>query len=664
MNRHLRNIIAICILLIAASYLPAQIKLPAVVGDNMVIQRDAKVSIWGWAAPNAKISISGTCMKAPASAVAGKDGKWSASFDSLGAGGPYTLSMKDSSDGSTLELKNILCGEVWLCSGQSNMEWSIARSDNAAQETAAANYPMIRLFHIPKASSPDKQTDVSAKWMECTPENIPAFSAVAYFFGRNIHSELNVPVGLINSSWGGSVIQAWIPTEGYEGLDRLEDTLAQIKQKTPGSPEYTENLKKAIESVQDWRTKAVEALRTGTFVPDLAAVSLNLPQNNHGIQGLYNAMIHPIIPYTIKGALWYQGESNRLDGMLYYEKKKALIEGWRKLWGVGDFPFYYVHLAPYKYPDEESLPLVWEAQLYSLNIPNTGMALTNDIGNYDDIHPTNKQDVGKRLALWALAKDYGKKDIVYSGPLYKKVRFENGKAYVSFDHSGSGLTTRDGKSPDWFELAGDDGVFHKAQAKIEGKDTVVVSSSEVKDPQVVRLGWNKRATPNLMNKEGLPTPAFSSDIEIRLLPQGKNLALNKPYESSNVNRHGEAWKQGLTNGNWAEDALNCYATNEDMTFPKHATIDLGAIETVSKVYIGVPAFGSTKTVQIALSTDGENFQQAGEYVFSQKKSERKMISFKPAKARYVRIVYPDYYTTQVNYSPGFMFTTEVEVYSN
>ncbi len=664
MNRQIRNIITVCILFAAASTLLAEIKLPAVVGDNMVIQRDTIVNIWGWAAPNAKIAISGSCMKSPAAAVAGKDGKWSASFSSLGAGGPYTLTIKDGSDGSTLALNNILCGEVWLCSGQSNMEWRVSSSDNPAQEIAAANYPKIRLFHIPKASSPDKQKDVVASWVECTPENIPNFSAVGYYFGRNLHDELNVPVGLINSSWGGSVIDAWIPTEGYEGLDRLGSILSQIKQKTPGSPEYTENLKKAIETVQDWRTKAVEAMKTGTSAPDLAAVSLNLPQNNHGIQGLYNAMIYPIIPYTIKGALWYQGESNRLDGMLYYEKKKALIEGWRKLWGVGDFPFYYVHLAPYKYPDAESLPLVWEAQLYCLNIPNTGMAVTNDIGNYENIHPTNKQDVGKRLALWALAKDYGKKDIVYSGPLYKNARFANGKAYVSFNHSGSGLTTRDGKTPDWFEVAGDDGVFHKAQAMIEGKDTVVVSSDEVKEPQAVRLGWDKSATPNLMNKEGLPTPAFSSDIEVRTLPQGKNLALNKPYESSNPNTHGDAWKQGLTNGSWAEDALNCYATNENVEFPKYATIDLGAIETVGKVYIGVPAFGSTKTVQIELSTDGKDFKPAGKYVFSQKKSERTMISFKPVKARYVRVVYLDYYTTVVNYSVGFMFTTEVEVYSN
>ena len=662
MKTQIRSIILMFILS-AAAYLPAQIKLPAVVGDNMVIQRDTMVNIWGWAAPNAKISVSGSCMKAPASAVAGKDGKWSANFESLGAGGPYTLAMKDNSDGSTVELKNILCGEVWLCSGQSNMGFTVARVDNAKQEIDSANYPNIRLFNIPTASSPEKQTDVKAAWVECTPESVSNFSAVGYFFGRNLHTELNIPVGLINSSWGGSIIEAWIPTEGYEGLGLLDNILGQIKQKTPGSPEYTENLKKAIESVQDWRTKAVEAMKNGTSVPDLPAVSLNLMQGNHGIQGLFNAMIHPIIPYTIKGAIWYQGESNLLDGMLYSEKMKALIGGWRKLWGVGEFPFYYVHLAPYKYSGINNLPYLWEAQLYALNIPNTGMAVTNDIGNFTDIHPTNKQDVGKRLSLWALAKDYGK-DIVYSGPLYKSVKFQDGKAYVTFDHSGSGLATRDGKTPDSFEIAGGDNVFHAAQAKIEGKDTVVVWSDKVTDPKVVRLGWTDGASPNLINKEGLPTASFSSDIEIRTLPKGKNLALNKPYECSNTNLHGSAWRQGLTNGNWGEDALNCFATNEETVFPKYATIDLGKIETVSKVHIGVPSFGSTKTVQIELSTDGKDFKYAGQYVFSQKKSERKMISFNPAQARYVRVVYPDYYTTSVNYSVGFMFTTEVEVYSN
>ncbi len=663
MRTHIKVIIAIYTIL-ASSTAFAQIELPAVFGDNMVLQRDTMVRIWGQAAPGGNISISGSCMVSSAKAQADSSGKWSAEFKTKSAAGPYMLTVKDNSDNTIIKLNNILCGEVWLCSGQSNMEWPVAKTDNAKEEVAGASYPNIRLFHIPKKSSPDKQTDVDASWQECNPQNIPGFTAIGYFFGRYIHKELDVPIGLVESAWGGSVIDAWAPTEGYEGLGRLEDRLREIKQKTPGTVDYQSRLKKAIENVSHWQEQAADAMKAGCAVDDLPAISLNLRQGNHGIQGLYNAMIHPIIPYTIKGVLWYQGESNIHEGALYHEKQKALIGGWRQIWDQGDFPFYYVHLAPYKYSQTEALPFAWEAQLYSLNIPNTGMAVINDIGNYENIHPTNKQDVGKRLALWALAKNYDREDIVYSGPLFKSAEFKGSKAIVTFDHSGSGLTTRDGKAPDWFEVTGDDGKFYKAKATISGKNTVTVWADEVVAPTIVRLGWDQGATPNLMNKEGLPTPAFSSDIALRLpLPQGKNHALNKPYDCSDQNTHGVGWKRGLTNGSWAQDALNCFASNENETFPKNATIDLQSTETVSGVYIGVPAFGSTKTVQIELSTDGKDFKPVGKYVFKQKKSEKARIAFKPQQAHYVRVVYLDHYSAKVGYNPNFVFTTEVEVYS-
>jgi sialate O-acetylesterase len=657
-----KQICCILILIILTGSAIAKIELNSVFDSGMVLQRNTTVNIWGQASPQAQVTITGSCLINPVTVRAGRGGEWQAGLETKDAGGPHNLIITDQKDKTSIELTDILCGEVWLCSGQSNMQMSVANSDNAQEETAKADYPGIRLFHVPMASSPDKQSDVNAKWQKCSPETIPGFSAAGYYFGRKLHKELNVPIGLIHSSWGGSRIEAWIPTVGYEGLDRLSNIYEEIRAKTPGSSEYAANLKAALSRVEQWQKQALEALKEGKAADDLPSVNLNLPQANKGIQGLYNAMIHPIVPYTIKGAIWYQGEANRLDGMLYYEKMKALINGWRKVWNQGDFPFYYVHLAPYRYGEDEALQLVWEAQTQSLTIPNTGMAVTNDIGNYQDIHPKNKQDVGKRLALWALAKDYGKTDLVYSGPLFKSADFAGGKAIVKFDHSGSGLTTRDGKAPDWFEIAGDDGVFCKANAEITDKDTVTVWSEEVSSPRIVRLGWNKGATPNLMNKEGLPTPAFSSDIKTRLLPEGENFALNKPYTCTDENTHGTAWRQGLTDGSWEENGLNCFASNETSRFPKYATIDLEQIRTVSKAYIGVPAFGSTRNVEIQLSTDGKDFRTAGKYEFSLRKSEKALISFPPQQARYVRLAYLDTYGTRVNYNENFVFTTEVEVY--
>ena len=247
----------------------------------------------------------------PVEAQVDADGKWKAAFKTKGAGGPYNLIVKDKSDDTSVELTDILCGEVWLCSGQSNMEWSVSRADNSEEEIANADYPNIRLFHIPKATSPDKQTDVNAKWEKCSPETIPGFSAVGYFFGRSLYKELNIPIGLIESAWGGSVIEAWIPTVGYNQSDRLDALYNEVKAKTPGSSEYTKKLQEALTKVKAWEKDASAALRNGTAVDDMPAIQLNLRQGNHGVQGLYNAMIHPIVPYTIKGAIWYQGESNR-----------------------------------------------------------------------------------------------------------------------------------------------------------------------------------------------------------------------------------------------------------------------------------------------------------------------------------------------------------------
>lgn len=490
----------------------AEVKLPRVFGNNMVLQRDMPVPIWGWAAADEEISITLSKQNGEAEAVhtetakADEKGNWQVKLPATSAGGPYTLNVVGN---NTVELSNILFGEVWVCSGQSNMAWSVNTSNNRDAEIAAADYPNIRLFHIPKESSGLPAPDVNAQWRPTTPDSVRHFSAVAYFFGRHIHKELDVPIGLINTSWGGTRIEAWTAPEGFNAVPALSAISEEIRDINKN---YRMRLPEKIEEIEDWIAAAREALENDSII-------FEMPNNFHPLtpQGrptaLYNNMIYPIVPYAIRGALWYQGESNMREGMVYHEKMKALIHGWREIWGQGDFPFYFVQLAPwggYDRNDPTHLPKIWEAQTATLTVPNTGMVVTTDIGNVRDIHPRNKQDVGLRLALWALAKTYDKDDLVYSGPLYKSMAVEGNKIRISFEHVGSGLVSRDGEALSWFQIAGEDKEFVDAVAEIDG-GTVVISSDSVELPVAVRLGWHQTAEPNLMNKEGLPVSPFRTD---------------------------------------------------------------------------------------------------------------------------------------------------------
>lgn len=450
----------------------AELKLPSIIGDNMVLQRDQSVPVWGWDNPGTEVSVSISKDDAKtgigAGTQAGKDGSWHISLPSHKAGGPYTITIKGS---QTKTIKNVLFGEVWLCSGQSNMEWRVSQSNNPKVEIENAKYPQIRHIKIPHRPSDKPERDVpSTGWQETSPKTVAQFTAVGYFFGRHLHKELDVPIGLIGSNWGGTRIEPWIPPVGFKSVPAL---------------------KNIADNLNDFPKK------NGNRI------------NHQTPLALYNGMISPLVPYGIRGALWYQGESNNGEGMLYHEKMKALIQGWRHIWNNKELPFYFVQLAPYsRYRgNPENLAGIWEAQLKTLSVPHTGMAVTVDISNLKDIHPKNKQDVGKRLALWALAKTYGQKDLVYSGPLYKSMKVEDNKIRVSFDHVGSGLVSRDGEPLSWFTIAGEDGKFVKAEAKIDG-DTVVVWSESVNNPKAVRLGWHQDAEPNLSNKEGLPASPF------------------------------------------------------------------------------------------------------------------------------------------------------------
>ncbi|MCP4811224.1 MAG: sialate O-acetylesterase [Planctomycetaceae bacterium] len=430
------------LLLTAASTAQADIKLPNVLGSHMVMQRDVPLAIWGTAAANEAITV--TMGTDQASTTANATGNWRVQLKPQQADGKSrTLTVKGK---NTVVLDDILIGEVWIGSGQSNMEWQLANTQDAKKAIAAANHPNLRLFHVPKVQAGKPATDVNAQWKACTPANVPAFSAVLYYFGRHLQQEIDLPIGLINSSWGGSPIEPWTITKGGSG-------------------------------------------------------------------GMYNGMIAPLTQFAVQGSIWYQGETNVLqkNGLTYVDKMKDLISGWRTAFNDPGHAFYFVQIAPWQgsYAAGQ-LPALWEAQVASLKIPGTGMAVTTDlVDNIRDIHPRNKLDVGERLAFWALTKTYGKKGIIYSGPLYQSLKVEGNKIRLSFAHTASGLKSRDGKPLSEFQVAGADGKFVAATATID-QHTVVVQAAEVAAPQQVRFGWHATTNPNLVNSAGLPASPFQT----------------------------------------------------------------------------------------------------------------------------------------------------------
>jgi len=488
----------------------ADVKLPNVIGSNMVLQRDLELPIWGTADPGEKVTV--TIAGQTVSGEADANGRWSVKLARLKDEGPLEMTVKGKNE---IKLINILVGEVWVGSGQSNMQWSVQQSTNAAAEIAAAKHPKIRLFLVPLVPSGTPAGDVNARWVECSPETIPGFSAVLFFFGREIFQKVNVPVGLIATSWGGTRIEPWIPPAGFEAIPELKSELDAVR---GALKNYDQQLKAAIPALKDWLAKAETAMAASKDVPPVPNIPRH-PLNSEGAAtGLYNGMIHGIVPFGIRGSLWYQGESNRGQKMHYHDLMKGLIAGWRQVWGQGDFQFLFVQLAPFNYGNDpnQELAYIWEAQSTTLKVPNTGMAVITDITTLNDIHPPNKQDVGKRLALWALSKTYGQKDVIYSGPLYDSMSDDLERVVIKFKH-GEGLKSRDDKPLTWFTIAGEDKKFHNANAEIKG-DTVLVSSPAVAKPVAVRFGWNQLAEPNLVNKAGLPASPFRTDTWSDAIP--------------------------------------------------------------------------------------------------------------------------------------------------
>jgi len=478
--------------------------LPRVFADHLVFQREVPVPIWGWAEPNAAVTVAFSGQTK--SVAAGPDGKWRVTLDRMpaNAGG---MDLVITAGDQSLTVRDVLVGEVWICSGQSNMEWTLAGTDGAQEEIARADHPLIRQFKVPHVTHSKPQRDLPGAWSVCSPATAAQFTAVGYHFALQIRRELGVPIGLLNTSWGGTRIEPWTDPEAFAELPSLKEVTDYIAN---ADSLYRQEQVAKLNEIEAWVRSCREALERNTELPASPGVMPSHPLSRADKPtAIYNAMVAPLIPYAFRGALWYQGESNNGEGMLYSDKMNALIRSWRRLWNQGEFPFLFVQLAPYRYNRPEALPGIWEAQAAALHIPNTGMAVTTDIGNVSDIHPRNKKEVGRRLSLWALAKTYGRQDLVFSGPLYQSMRVDGNRIILSFAHA-QGLKSSDGKPLTWFTIAGGDGRHVSAKAEILG-DTVVVSSPEVEQPVSVRFGWNELAEPNLVNGSGLPASPFRTD---------------------------------------------------------------------------------------------------------------------------------------------------------
>ncbi|MBI3209912.1 MAG: sialate O-acetylesterase [Candidatus Solibacter usitatus] len=477
----------------------AEIKLPALISDNMVLQQAMPVRIWGSGAAGEAVTVSMNGQAAKGKADS--HGNWEVFLSPMRAGGPFDMSIAGA---NTLSVKNVLIGEVWVASGQSNMAFALRAATGADQEIAAAANPQIRFFQVKTTSVPRPVEDVIGTWKLTTPENAPGFSAVAYFFAKDLHAARGVPVGILQSAVGGTPAQAWTTHETLVHNPMLTpylDSWAKLVEALPAANEkYQRDLAK-------WKIAAAKARaekKTPTAQPRAPAGS---PGHVHTPSGLYNGMIAPLTPYGIRGALWYQGEANAgSDAELYRTLFAEMILDWRRAWGQGQFPFLWVQLAGYD-PPGRNWGVIRDSQTRTLELRNTGQALAIDVGEPHDIHPKDKQTVGKRLALVARSAAYGE-NIVASGPQLRMVTEENGAMRIWFDYVGSGLATRDGASLTGFRVAGSDGRFFKAEAKIDG-NTVVVSSSMVGDPSAVRYAWENFPAANLVNKEGLPAVLLS-----------------------------------------------------------------------------------------------------------------------------------------------------------
>ncbi len=452
-----------CIVVLVTSQAFGKIRLPAVIASNMVLQQQSSATLWGWSDPGEKIIVKTSWNNAVDSVVATGDANWKIKINTPVAGGPYTITLKG---WTTVVLENVMIGEVWVCSGQSNMEWSSSQNlKQIMDELPNSANNNIRLLYVTKTTSTYPQDNLEGQWKVCSPESLKGFSAVGYFFGKKLQHDLNVPIGLISASWSGTPAEAWTPAEKVFADEELKNAAATLKKS------------------QWW-----------PVAPGLT----------------YNAMISPIANFPIAGAIWYQGESNTGTSASYQKLFTTMIDAWRKAWQK-EFPFYYVQIAPYTYGNKHIGALLREQQTKNLSFPNTGMVVITDlVDNVKDIHPGNKRDVAIRLANLALAETYKQNILAYKSPMFSRMETDKNKAILYFENAPTGFMTKDGNKATEFYIAGEDKNFLPADVKIE-KNRIVVSNKQIKTPVAVRFGFSNTAMSNLLSKEGLPVNPFRTD---------------------------------------------------------------------------------------------------------------------------------------------------------
>ncbi len=505
----MKRFFTLALILLAAPAF-ADVKLPAIFTDHMVLQQGQKNRVWGTADAGEDVIV--TIAGQRHTAKADDKGKWQVTLDALKVGGPLTLSITGK---NKVAVEDVLVGEVWICSGQSNMQWEVKQANDGDLEAKTAKFPNIRLISVPQVGTQEPQDNFKGKWEVCTPETAATFSAVGFFFGRQLHQTLDIPIGLIDDAWGGSACEAWVRRDLLEKDEKYKPLMARWEktEKTFDAEKLKVDNEKQLTT---YREAVAKAKADGKPVPAQPRLASSPLTGNARPGNIYNGVLKPTIGYGIKGVIWYQGESNASRAYQYRDLFPLMIQSWRDEWKQGDFPFYWVQLADFQAEKGEPGDSAWaelrEAQTMTMaKLPNTGEAVIIDIGEARDIHPRNKQDVAKRLARWALAREYGVSNLPYHSPQYKAMEKQGNKVVLSFDHVGGGLYTFDTTNPAGFAIAGSDNKFVWADAKLVGNDRIEVSSDKVAEPTAVRYAWSDNPVCNLYSKEGLPLTPFRTD---------------------------------------------------------------------------------------------------------------------------------------------------------
>lgn len=501
--------LAATVALLLSPALRAELKLPAIISDHMVLQQKQANPIWGWDTPGTKVSV--TFAGQTKTAEAGADGKWTVKLDAVPANAePQKIVVAGT---SKKEIQDVLVGEVWMCSGQSNMGFTLNQDWNGDLEAAASKLPNLRLIKVPQVGTQELKTDFKGEWKPSAADSASSFSAVGFLYGRYLHQILGVPVGLIDNSWGGSAAEAWVRRTSLENDPRFA-LLMENTTKREATLQTQQAKDDHAQAMERHKIAVEKAKAEGKPAPRAPQSPEGWLSGNARPGNIFNGIVHPTLGYGIKGVIWYQGESNASRAYEYRELFPFMIKQWRKEWAQGDFPFYWVQLADYMAekaePGESNWAELREAQTKTLSLPNTGQAVITDLGEGRDIHPRNKHDVAARLVRWALAKDYGQK-FRYRSPEFKSLQIDGAKATVTFDCFGSSLRPFDVLDARGFAICGEDKVWRWAKGKIVGKETVELTSDGVEKPIAVRYAWADNPVCNLFSNEGLPVTPFRTD---------------------------------------------------------------------------------------------------------------------------------------------------------